>query len=180
MGSSGSRSHTLAIISLFTAMELALTAVESMFPPLIPVPGVKLGLANIVTLIAFSFIRKRQVFLVVLMRLILAGLVLGTFLSPAFWISCGGGYLSFSIMALCSGRRLISIVGVSLAGAATHNIGQLIAVSLLLDNTAVFYYLPWLLLWSVPIGLFTGFAARITISSLQRSGIRGQGSEKTN
>ena len=158
--------HALVMISLLSAFALALTALESMFPPVVPIPGVKLGLANIVTLVSFSLIKKRQVFLVVLIRLIMTGLILGTFLAPVFWISCGGGLLSFLVMAVFRGQRLISIVGVSLAGAASHNIGQLIAVSFLFDNMGVFFFLPWLLLWSVPMGLFTGFAARLTISAL--------------
>lgn len=173
MGASDRRSRsvrTIVTISLLVAMELALTALESTFPPFIPFPGVKLGLANIVTLISFSLIKKRQVLLVVLLRLILTGLVLGTFLTPAFWISSGGGLLSFFVMAIGSGCRLISIVGVSLIGAAAHNIGQLIALSLLLSNVGVIYYLPWLLLWSVPTGLFTGFSARLVISALRGAG----------
>ena len=174
MGSSDRRSlfvRVIVTISMLTAMGLALSAIESTFPPLIPFPGVKLGLANIVTLIAFSLIKKRHVLMVVLMRLVLAGLVLGTFLAPAFWISSVGGLLSFFVMAICRGHRLISIVGVSLAGAAAHNAGQLIAVSLLLDNQGIFYYLPWLLLWSVPIGLFTGFAAKYVVSALRSAGL---------
>ena len=169
MGSSD-RVRSLVTVSLLTAMALALAALESALPPLIPFPGVKLGLTNIITLIAFSLTKKRQVLLIVLIRLILTGFVLGTFLAPAFWISCGGGLLSFFVMALCYGRRLISIVGVSLAGAAAHNIGQLTAVSLLLGNHGAFYFLAWLLLWSIPMGLFTGFAARSAVLALRRAG----------
>ena len=164
----------LATVSMLTAMELALAAVESLFSPLIPFPGVKLGLANIVTLVAFTIIKRRQVFLVVGMRLALAGLVLGTFLTPTFWISCGGGLLSFLAMAACYGRRHISIVGISLAGAAVHNMGQLIVVSFLMANRAIFYYLPWLLIWSVPMGLFTGLAAKSAIRALDGLGIHAK------
>ena len=108
----------ILILSLFAAMELALSAAESLIPPFIPLPGVKLGLANIVTLVAFSMVPKGQVFLVVIMRLILTGFVLGTFLIPAFWLSCGGCLLSYVVMALFTGRRSVSVAGVSLAGAA--------------------------------------------------------------
>ena len=164
----------IVTLALLTAMELALSAAESLLPPLLPLPGLKLGLANIITLTAFSLIPGRQVFAVVVMRLALAGLVLGSFLTPVFWISCGGGLLSFLVMRLLYGRRSLSVVGTSLAGAAAHNSGQLLAVSLLLANHGVFYYLPWLLLLSVPLGLFTGFSAKLAISALRKAEINGK------
>ena len=164
----------LVTLALLTAMELALSAAESLFPPLLPLPGLKLGLANIITLAAFYLLPKKQVLAVVAMRLALAGLVLGSFLTPVFWISCSGGFLSFTVMALLSGRRWVSVVGVSQAGAAAHNIGQLLAVYVLLGHQGVFYYLPWLLLWSVPLGLFTGFSAKLGISALSKAGFDGK------
>ncbi len=163
----------ILFLSLLVAMSLALSAVEAAIPPFIPLPGVKLGLANIITLTAFGFFPRRQVFLVVVLRLLLAGLVLGTFLTPAFWISWGGGLVSFFIMAIFTGRKSVSIVGVSLAGAAAHHGGQLLMVALLLSNTGVFYYLPWLFLSAVPVGLFTGFSAKSVIQALSNSGING-------
>ena len=159
----------LLTLSLLIAMELALSAVESLIPPFVQLPGIKLGLANIITLTAFALAPKKQVFLVVILRLALAGLILGTFLTPVFWISAGGGLLSFLVMALLSGRKPISVAGVSLAGAAAHNTGQLAAAAFLLGNTGVFYYLPWLLLWSIPMGLFTGLSAKQAISALPKN-----------
>ena len=164
------RTRALVFLSLLTVMELALSAAESLLPPFIPFPGVKLGLANSITLIAFSLLPRRQVFLVVFLRLLLSGLVLGSFATPVFWISFSGGMLSFLVMALCTGHKGISVIGVSLAGAATHHLGQLAAVSLLFRHTGVFYYLPWLLLWSVPVGCLTGAAAGLAISALDRAG----------
>jgi heptaprenyl diphosphate synthase len=158
----------MATVSMLTAIGLALAAVESTIPPFLPFPGIKLGLTNIVTLVAFSLTKRRHVLMLVIIRLVLTGLVLGTFLAPAFWISCGGGILSFMVMAACSGNRHISVIGTSLTGAATHNFGQLLIVSFLMDSQGLFYYLPWLLLFSVPMGLFTGIAARSAISVLQR------------
>ena len=161
-------------LALLTAMALALAAAESLLPLFIPFPGVKLGLPNIVALAAFALVPRKQVFLIVAMRLALAGLVLGTFLTPAFWISCGGGLLSFLAMAALSGSGAVSVVGVSLAGAAAHNAGQLLVVALLLGSGGMAYYLPWLLLWSVPTGFFTGFSAQVAISALRKTGISGK------
>ena len=164
----------LTTISLLVAVELALSAAESMLPPLIQLPGIKLGLANIITLTGFAILPKRQVLLVVVMRLTLAGLLFGSLLTPVFWISCGGGILSFCVMAMLHGRGHFSVVGISLAGAAAHNLGQIGIVYVLLGNAGIFYYLPWLLLWSVPMGLFTGFSARAAISALRKTGINGR------
>ena len=161
----------LLVMSMFVGMELALSAIESLIPPFVPLPGVKLGLANIVTLAAFGLLPRKQVFCVVVMRLVLAGLVLGTFMVPTFWLSCGGGLLSFFMMALLTGRPRVSVIGVSLVGAAAHNMGQLLAAAVLLGSTAIFYYAPWLLLWALPMGLFTGFSAGATIQALSRAGI---------
>jgi heptaprenyl diphosphate synthase len=93
---------------------------------------------------------------------------------PVFWISCGGGLLSFAVMAMLTGRRAFSVIGTSLAGAVAHNMGQLVSAAVLLDNTGIFYYLPWLLLWSMPMGLFTGFSARSAIKALSSGGINGR------
>ena len=165
-------------IALLTAMGLALAAMESAIPPLLPLPGVKLGLANIVTLIAFSILSGYQVFLVVILRLILVGLVLGSFLTPTFWISCSGGLLGFIAMSLCAGRKGVSVVGMSLAGATFHNVGQLAAVLVLLGHVGILYYLPWLILCAVPMGLFTGFAARAAISALRKTGMHSRMSKR--
>ena len=163
----------LVFLALLTAMAMGLHGVEALTAFVTPMPGVRLGLANIVTLICFAFFRKGQVFLVVLLRLVLTSLILGSFLTPGFWISAGGGLLSFGIMALLTGRKNLSVLGVSLAGAACHNLGQILAVWLLLSNAGVFYYLPWLLLWAIPMGLFTGFSAKAAIQALRNVGFDG-------
>ena len=160
-------------LAVMVAMAMGLHAVEGLVSYVSPMPGIRLGLANIVILICFSFFREGQVFLVTLLRLLLTGLILGTFLTPSFWISAGGGLLSFGAMALLNGRREVSVIGVSLAGAAAHNLGQLLAVAALLASSSVFYYLPWLLLWSVPMGFLTGFSAKAAIKALRNIGFDG-------
>ena len=96
------------LLALMVAMAMGLHAVEGLVSYVSPMPGIRLGLANIVILICFSFFREGQVFLVTLLRLLLTGLILGTFLTPSFWISAGGGLLSFGAMALLNGRRAVS------------------------------------------------------------------------
>ena len=173
-GKPGFSVRRTVVLSLLVAMELALAAAESLLPPLIPLPGVKLGLANIISLTAFAFIPVTQVLMVVALRLALAGLVLGSFLTPVFWISLGGGLFSFCVMALLVGRNSLSVVGISVAGAAAHNLGQLAVVSLLVANAGIFHYLPWLLLWALPMGLFTGLSAKSAIRALRNAGINGR------
>lgn len=160
-------------LALMVAMAMALHGVEALMAYVTPMPGIRLGLANIVTLICLAFFSRKQVLLVVVMRLALTGLVLGTFLTPVFWISVGGGLCSYIAMALLTGRENLSVIGISLAGAASHNLGQLTAAALLLSGTGAFYYLPWLLLWSVPMGLLTGFSAKALIKALRNIGFDG-------
>ena len=155
------------------ALSMALHAAESMLPLLMPMPGIKLGLANIVTVICLSIFNRRDTFKIVILRVLLVGLVAGSLLTPSFWISGSGAVLSFLVMAAASSFPKFSIVGVSLLGAVAHNIGQLLMVSLLMGSQAVFYYLPWLLIWAVPMGLLTGFSAKAAIKALSNTGLNG-------
>lgn len=170
MSSSGSpASRRLVLSALMVAMAMALAAAESMLIPPLPIPGLRLGLANIVTLVCFSLFPRRTVLAVVAVRLVLTGLVLGSFLTPTFLMGATGALLSFCPMAVLHGRKQVSLLGMSLAGAAFHNLGQVLAAALLMSTWGIVYYLPWLLLWSVPTGLLTGIAARAAVHALSRA-----------
>jgi len=161
----------LVLLALMVALSMGLHAVENMIPFLFPMPGIKLGLANIITVICLYLFQRREVLIVVVLRVILVGLIAGSFLTPGFWISGSGALISFLSMAAACRFPKFSSVGVSLVGAAAHNIGQLMMVSLLMGSKAVFYYLPWLLAWAVPMGLLTGFSAKAAIKALRNTGL---------
>ncbi|MBP3588086.1 MAG: Gx transporter family protein [Clostridia bacterium] len=145
----------LARGALLVAAAMALSYFERLIPLnlVVPLPGVKLGLANIVTMFALYALEKRQAFLILVLRCFL-GSVFGGLSGLA--MSMTGGVLAFWIMALAKKLPLFSIYGVSILGAAAHNLGQVLAASVLMGSVYTFYYLPFLLLTALVTGAITG------------------------
>ena len=154
-------------LSLLVSFGLVLSIIESSLPPLRPVPGARLGLANIATVIALYVFGPGMALEVTVLRCLIGGLLRGSVVG--LFLSLSGGLAAVVVMIalFLVADRLISVVGVSVAGAATHNAVQLCAAYLLVRNTALFYYLPYLVLISVPTGLFVGFASRRVAVSLE-------------
>ncbi|MDK2896888.1 MAG: hypothetical protein PWP04_1008 [Candidatus Atribacteria bacterium] len=146
----------ISILGVFLGIGLVLHLVESLFPPPLPLPGVKLGLANVVTLVVLFLGSIREAFLVSFFRIILGSLLGGTFLQIGFFISLGGGITSFLTMAAAK-KMSCSLMGTSVIGALSHNLGQVIVVFLFLGTTAIFWYLPLFLLIALPCGIFIGY-----------------------
>ena len=158
----------LVFMALLVAMGLGLHMVEDLLAFVTILPGLKLGLANIITLISFSFLSKKETGLIVLVRMILLGILSGRMMTPGYIIGAMGAFLSYIMMAVFAGNENTSIIGVSLIGAAAHNLGQIMGVMFLLSGTESLYYLPWLLLWSVPMGFFTGVWGNISVYALRK------------
>ena len=163
------RSKELAVCGMLTALAIILSIVERMFPldAIIPIPGVKLGLAN-VTLFALTRLGLRDSLAVVVVRVTLASLLMGSV--TAFLFSLFGGLLAlFAMWALLHVEgKFCSLLGVSVAGAAAHNIGQIAAAVLWMKTTAVLAYLPYLLLMSVPLGLVTGLVCAVVLTHMKK------------
>lgn len=162
----------LVHLSMLIAMGTVLHLVEAMVAIPLPLPGVKLGLANIVTVIALCLYGVRAGITVAVVRVLLGSLASGLFLSPGFMLSLAGSVTGALIMALLLRKtRCFSIIGISMAGATGHNIGQLLAAALLLQNSAVFYYLPVLILSGIPTGIFTGYLVMHLLDHLRKTGV---------
>ncbi len=163
-------SKRLAVCGLLTALAIVLSIAERMFPLelVIPVPGIKLGLANVVTLFAISRLSTKEALAILVTRVSLASLLMGSV--TAFLFSLFGGLLSLAVMGLLikTEGKLCTIPGISVAGAAAHNIGQIAAAVLWMKTTAVLAYLPLLLVASVPLGIVTGFTASAALSYLKK------------
>jgi heptaprenyl diphosphate synthase len=147
----------LAVIAILVAQASVLHFIESMFPNPLPLPGVKLGLANIITLLALVFFDFKTGLQIAVLRTILGSLLGGTLFGMGFFLSLSGAVAATLMMGLM--LRLFSgfsMAGISIAGAVAHNVGQLAMAALILDFPGVFYYLPFMLLFSVPTGLLTG------------------------
>lgn len=158
-----SKTKRLCVVSMLLAIAIVLNLLESLIPVFIP--GVKLGLANIIILIMLYEFKPVEAFAVDLLRILLVGL-LRNFLSPTFFMSLSGGVLSFFVMYLFSRIKTFSPVGVSVLGAVSHATGQVIVAILLLSTKAVVYYLPFIAILSIATGALSGY---LTHSYLKRS-----------
>ena len=156
--------------ALLITLALALSYMERFIPLglLIPLPGVKLGLANVVTMTALYFLKPSEAFIILLLRCLLGSFFGGSL--SGFAMSVTGGIFAFAVMLLAKRLPLFSVYGVSILGAAAHNTGQVAAASLLMGSVYTFYYLPFLLVTAVFAGLLTGGIASLTFSALIRAG----------
>lgn len=163
-------SKRIALCGLLTATALVLSLVEKMFPlqAVVPIPGIKLGLANVVTLFALHELGVRETAAIVFVRVTLASVFMGSV--TGFLFSLFGGMLALFVMRLLLPRegRWFSTPGISVAGAAAHNVGQIGAAILVLGTTDVIGYLPLLLLAAVPLGLATGAVCAAVLGHLKK------------
>lgn len=149
-------------LSLFTTIALTIFVAESYLPVLVPIVGVKLGLANIVTLIVLMLWGWKEAFLVLVLRVILGSMFTGTMVSLLY--SLGGGILCLVFMTIAKmicKKKMVWLI--SIIGAITHNIGQLLVAWLILGNKAVFFYFPVLLASGIITGIFTGVGTQVLI-----------------
>lgn len=145
----------LASDGVLTALALIIFILEMQLPPLLPIPGIKLGLSNIVTLFALCFLSGKDAFLIVTARILLGAALTGN--PAAMFYSLAGGFcclgVEFLLFFVC---HIKPIWAVSAVGAITHNTAQLAVAALVTKTAAVFAYLPFLWAAAILTGLFTG------------------------
>ena len=147
----------LASFGVFVALALIFSYIETLIPFQIGIPGVKLGLANLVIVIALYRMPGGEVYLLSGVRVVLTGFLFGNLMSILY--SLAGGILSLTVMWGMKRIRSVSILGVSIAGGVFHNIGQLLAAALMVETYGVFSYLPVLLISGLLTGFVIGLAA---------------------
>ena len=153
----------LTLLSVLTAAALILSYAESVLPPLFPsVPGIKVGLPNIVIIFALYRMDVRSAISVSLVRICIAALLFGCPLS--FVYSLAGAFLSLTVMALLKKLNILSTVGVSIAGGILHNMGQILAAMLLLQTVQIGYYFLILAMTGTISGLFIGLCGAFMIA----------------
>lgn len=143
------------MLSLFTTIALTIFMIESALPALAPIPGIKLGLANIVTLFILLRFEVKDAVLVLFMRIILAAVFAGQIMS--FLYSICGGVLCLFVMAFVNKllhKKFIFLT--SVFGAMAHNVGQILAAYFVLGMSGIFVYVPFLMISGIVTGLFTG------------------------
>lgn len=160
-----------ALIIILVTNAILISFLESFIPIPIPVPGIKLGLANIITMLAIAFLSWQDVLLIVVVRSFVVAILTRGVMMLAF--SLTGGILSAIVMWLLYTKlsKFVSIKGVSIAGAITHNTTQLVVASAILGQFVVLYYLPVLLISAVITGFITGNIAEIAINEVRKKGI---------
>ena len=153
-------------IALLTALSLILFILEGFLPLPLPVPGAKLGLAAIVTLIALYLLPARDAALMLTLRIVLAS-AFGGGLAPMIY-SLAGGAASFAAMVLLKRYTQLSIVGISAAGGFLHNMAQLLVAAAVLETTALFVYAPVLGIVGILTGILIGITARGILQKISR------------
>lgn len=157
----------MTYISLLVSMALVLHIFENMIPVPFITPGAKLGLANVITVIALYTLDYKEAFLVLLLRIVLS-VMFGGSVSRLMY-SLSGAVLSYISMLIIKkiGKNHISIIGVSSVGAVFHNIGQLIVASLIVRTFGVMLYLPIITIAGVGTGIFVGLTANFAVIHLK-------------
>ena len=161
------KTFRIVFIGLLVAQALALYTIESMIPVPFIAPGAKLGLTNLITVIALYLLNeKKDVFLIILLRLLLSSFFSGN-LSTLMY-SATGAILSYFIMVIIKniGKDSVSIIGVSAAGAFFHNVGQLIVSSIIVENISIMLYLPILSIAGIGTGVFIGIASNFIVNHM--------------
>ncbi len=159
--------RSLSMTALFASLSLVFGYIEYLIPFNFGIPGVKLGLANLITVIMLYTFSHRQAFCVLIIRILACSILFGNIYS--LWYSLAGGILSFAMMAIIKGIRGFSSVGVSIVGGVCHNIGQLIVAILLLDSPQIALYLPVLLISGAITGAIIGITAYPIIKRLKEA-----------
>ncbi|MCM1182769.1 MAG: Gx transporter family protein [Roseburia sp.] len=157
----------VAYSAMLTALAMIFSYIETLIPLSVGIPGIKLGLANLVVLLGFYFLKPMQVAEVSVLRIVLTAALFGNVASLAY--SLAGGILSFLVMLLlCKRCRGFSPVGVSAAGGVSHNIGQLLAAVCIVGSASVLYYLPILMLAGLAAGVLIGVVGTYVRKHLER------------
>lgn len=151
------KTKRLILTAMLTGIALVIFIVEMQIPVPVKIPGIKIGLANIVTLFAMAVLGRREAFAVMLMRVILGSMFSG---GAVLIYSLSGGICCYAVM--CVAYKFLKkelIWAVSALGGAAHNIGQIAAARVVMGTNSVFAYLPPLIISGIATGIFTGLCA---------------------
>lgn len=160
-----SKSRRISYCAVFTALAMIFSYVEAILPIHFGVPGMKLGLANLVVVTGLYYMSEKDVLFISMTRILLMGMLFGNGMSLIY--SLTGGILSYLIMVLLKKKTNLSVLVISISGGITHNIGQLIAASFVVSNFHIFYYFPALLIAGTITGLLIGIVSERILKILK-------------
>lgn len=165
MNTMQSRSRLISYVALFTSCGILFGYIEFLLPLPIGIPGVKIGLSNIVTVCSLYLMGPLASFIILLLRVLLSGLLFGNLFGIMYGLS--GALISFLFMYLGKKLNIFSIFGVSILGGTMHNIAQLAVACMLISQLKLIYYIPVLLISGALAGLIVGFLSRIIINRVK-------------
>ena len=148
----------VAYSAMLTALAMIFSYIEAVIPFSVGVPGIKLGLANLVVVTGLYFMSPLQVFTILIARIMLVSFLFGNM--SAMLYSLAGGVLSFTVMLLIRKCRGFSIIGVSIAGGVCHNFGQLLIAMVVVRTIQIVYYLPVLFIAGMITGMLIGIVGQ--------------------
>lgn len=154
-----------AFLGVFLALAMICSYIEMLIPFNFGIPGVKLGLTNIVVVLMLYTIGTREAIMVSVLRILLMGILFGNVMSIVY--SLAGGILSFLVMAILKKTGQLGCISVSVAGGISHNIGQILAAAVVVNSFSILYYLPVLLIAGVVTGFLIGILAQELIVRLK-------------
>lgn len=157
--------NKVAVFGVFTSLALILSYVELLIPINFGIPGMKLGLANLLVVILLYKGCPRDALLLSVIRILLSGLIFGNMFS--IFYSLGGGLLSLAVMVFLKKTGQFTVVGISIGGGASHNVGQLLVAMFVVQTYQVGYYLPVLLIAGVITGAVIGILSAEVLKRTQ-------------
>lgn len=158
--------NKVAYSSMLVALAMIFSYVEVLIPFSFGIPGIKLGLANLVVVIGLFFLKPSQVFGILVVRIVLSAFMFGNMSSLIY--SLAGGILSFIVMLLLKRIKGFSMTGISMAGGVSHNVGQLLVAAAVVENMHVFYYMPVLLVAGLVTGMLIGMVGQRVYKYIER------------
>ena len=164
------KTRKLTFMSMLLVLAIIIFTVESQLPPIAPIPGIKLGLANVINLMALYMLGRRESFIILVLRIVLSSIFAGNF--TGFMYSISGGIICFlfmGVMSLFMGENRMWVV--SVFGAIGHNIGQIIIACFIMGTFQIIWYLPILMISAIITGTFTGAAAQAALKHMRKTGI---------
>lgn len=159
-----------AKIGVFVALAMVFAYIEVLIPFNFGIPGVKLGIANIVVVTGLYIMKERDVWIISMTRILLMGMLFGNGVSMIYSLS--GGILSLAVMGLLKKTDKFSVIGVSISGGVFHNVGQILAVALVMESNGFFYYLSVLLVAGVVTGMLIGILSGKIVDAMTKAGFR--------
>ncbi|WMC92069.1 Gx transporter family protein [Kineothrix sp. MB12-C1] len=164
------KTRNVAMYGMLIALAFILSYIESIIPIPVPIPGIKIGLANLVVITALYTMGAKQAFVLSMIRIILVGFTFG---SPStMMFSFAGGVLSWLLMVLAKRWKAFSMTGVSILGGMGHNIGQIIVAIIILKTSVLIYYLPFLIISGLVTGAAIGMVGALITSKIEKVNVR--------